>query len=553
MAVSKYFFTQFNKAKSLVVQAIRRILHGLKRYLGIADTAVVLMPRAQKSAVRNSIKFDVGGSIAHSIILNISNVQLFQNANARTVAFLALLSIAVVTVATSVTPYKNTMPRFESGKPHVVDVVIAPLNVANTSNQACAKVAEDFNAHMAGVLANKKQQGTGIWMPQQVSDSFPQGAVLDSDIKQYATEHQADLILYGTISCDDQGAVINPKIQANSAFFAGAPEISDFYNFDDMVGQFNVKLDPSAIEQAANQQAAHAATLIDVGGGFDLYDSISEPDLKQASNLFIQMAKAGSTNDRHGMAMLWYMAGKSQLKTVMDACNRLDISRLKQAESSFYLAQQHEPQFALAYAYLGAISLNEAQAAMGDRLNDRAEVQTLINRSLARFERATSMSVQSDDGLAQLVAKVGEAQAKLLLHDLNPAGTESRLLLEEAMKILNQVIQENKAYASVSKEMSSHIAHAYALLGDAQRAKLNDDLALSSYSTALKWAEGSRLKPVVDLSLAEMYTVRGDACIAARYYQEAAQTQCSADQREFTLQAQQMQFFCQQDNDSQPR
>jgi len=459
--------------------------------------------------------------------------------------------IVIISVITTTTSPKNSLPQFESGKPHILDVVIAPLQVASSAGQICTKLAWDYNEHLAGVLANDKTQGAEIWSPQQVNITLPKGEQNDLYIQRYAIEHQADLVLYGNITCAGQSAVINPKIYANATFYAGAPEIKGFYSFDDMVDQLSVKLENGAIEQAAGEQAARAATLINVGRGINLYESASKSELKQASDLFLQLAEASNMNDRHGLAMLWYLAGKSQLKSVPDECNQPDISRLKQAEISFQAALQHEPQFALAYAYLGTISLNEALVIKGGQAKELAEIQALLYKSLARFEHVHNALIHPGNGLADVIAEIGEAQAKITLHDLNPANTESTLLLHEAVTILNQVIKGNYTSINESKEMNILIAHAYALLGDVQRAMMNDDMALSSYTKALMWDEGSRLKPAIDISLAELYTDRGDACTAERFYQDAAQTQCPADKRLFDLQAQQMQFFCQLSNDSQ--
>jgi tetratricopeptide (TPR) repeat protein len=549
MTVFKRSSSRLRKQTKVIHKVVRRVLHMLVRYPGFS-AIVAYAPRTPKRNARNSVKFEVGGSITRSIIFAIPSMHI-EGFDLRTIGSILVVVIVIVTVITTTTSPKNPLPQFESGKPHIMDVVIAPLQVASNAGQTCTKFAWDYNERLAGVLANDKTQGTEIWSPQQVNVTLPKGEQNDLYIQRYAIEHQADLVLYGSISCSGQSAIINPKIYANATFYAGAPEIKDFYSCDDMVNQLSVKMENGAIEQAASDQAARAATFIKVGRGFNLYESASISDLKQASDLFMQLAQASNMNDRHGLAMLWYMAGKSQLKSVPDECNQPDISRLKQAEISFQAALQHEPQFALAYAYLGTISLNEALVIKGDQAKELAEIRALLNKSLAHLEHAHNALIHPDNGLANVIAEIGEAQAKITLHDLNPANIESNLLLQEAVTILNQVIKENTASIDESKEMNVLIAHAYAILGDVQRAMMNDDLALSSYTKALMWGEGSRLKPVIDISLAELYTDRGDACTAKRFYQDATQTQCPADKRVFTLQAQQMQFFCQRFNDSQ--
>lgn len=549
MAAFKRSNSQLRKQTKVIHKVIRRVLHVLVRY-PIFRAVVAYAPHTSKRNVRNSVKFDVGGSITHSTIFAIPSIHL-EGFSWRTLGPILVIVIVIISVITTTTSPKNPLPPFESGKPHILDVVIAPLQVTGNAGQTCTKFAGEYNERLAGILANNKTQGAEIWSPQQVNVTLPQGEQSDSYIQRYAIEYQADLVLYGNISCAGQSAVINPEIYANATFYAGAPEIKGFYNFDDMVDQLSVKMENGAIELVASEQAARAVTLINVGRGFNLYESASKLALKQASDLFLQLAQASNINDRHGLAMLWYMAGKSQLKSVPDECNEPDISQLKQAEISFQTALQHEPQFALAYAYLGTISLKEAQVIKGDQAKVLAEIQVLLNKSIARFERAHNALIHPSNGLANVIAGIGEAQTNLALHDLNPASPESRMLLHDAVTILNQVIKENNAITDGSKEMNTLIAHAYALLGDIQRAMMNDDLALSSYIKALKWDEGSRQKPPIDISLAELYTAQGDACTAERFYQDAAQTQCLADKRVFALQAQQMQFYCQMFSDSQ--
>jgi hypothetical protein len=549
MAEIKHLLKQLRKQKKVALYEVRRILRMLVRHMPYS-IVVVTAPRPSKRAAKSIIRFEVGGNVTRSVILALPNVHL-NGISLKTIAAGAVIIIAVVTAVTTVTPYtgKNVLPPFEQGDPYRLDVVIAPYHVAGLADEACTKFARDLAIRIANKLVNQTPDSTSIWTPDQVSNSIVRGLPDETNASLFASEKKVDLVFYGDMTCDGQDAIIRPRVHASTLFYAGAPEMAGLYNFDDMTGQIKMPMNNGTLEQAANQQIIHAIELIDIGRGFKLNIGDSDQDLKKASDLFMQLANASVVTDRHGQAMLWYMAGRSQFAGVLDKCETVDPNQLTQAEKSFLKSLQHEPELALAHAYLGNISIYQTRY-HADSGYSNAD---LLNKSLARFERALHARVQPASDLAVLLASLGKAQAQILLYDMDPTGAEGRVVLADAIETLNEVVRKIDESSITSKELQSITAHAYALLGDVQHAQLKEDWALSSYSKASLLTSDSRLKTAVSLSLAELYTARGDACQAAEQYRTASQTLCERDKREFALQAQHMQFYCQQTNDAMAR
>ena len=516
------------------------------------DATLLFAPRSAKRGNPSVIKFEVGGSITRSIILALPNVHV-DGINPRFVVGGIVIAVVLISVATSTTPQGGTSAsqRFEYGDPFRLDVLVAPFHVVEKDNLECTQFAQKFSARLAEMVAIQTAQETIVWTPLQVYDTYRPEGEDGAYAQRYAAERKVDVVVHGTIACNDQVVNVRPQIYAADSFFAEAPEMVGFYHFDDLINQLNVKLDNAALEQAATRQAMRAATLISIGRGFGLYAGETRGDYLKAAELFNKIAETGDVTDRHGLAMLLYMAGKAHLAAVMDDCNEPDLEELKQASISFREALRQEPEFALAYAYLGNISHYEAAANVIGQTQSAYPDHTQFSKSMAYFQRAKSALVQPPNGLAKAIAAIGEAQIRISTHDINPAGNVARTLLSEAVDILVDVIKTYEPASVASKEMKSMLARAYGLLGDLQHAQFKDDLALSSYSVASVLAQEISLKTALALSMAELYTVRSDACMAAKHYQAASQTSCLKDKREFSLQAQQMQLFCQHINDTQ--
>lgn len=488
--------------------------------------------------------------MTRSIIVALPHIH-FNDLGKKTVLVGVVIGIVIVSVANSTIPHSSTdqLQKFEKGEPFRLDVVIAPFHAAGFIDQSCVKVARDFSERLAELLIADPRQGTAFWGPQQVIDTLGQASQSAQSIAQYATDRQADIIFYGEAECDSQAVTIHPQVHVSDAFYAGLPELDGFYNFDDIINPLKIDLSKQQLDPVVSQQAARAAALVNIGHGFRMFATEVDGNLKQASDLFMQLA-AGQLTDRHGLAMLWYAIGKAQLNGVIDTCSIVDTKRLDLAESSLFTALQHEPEFALAHAYLGVIAAYKASLLSDDQAD---VIQTVLNKSMARFQRARSALVQPDNGLAKAIAAIGEAQTLITLHDLKPHSSESTLLMNKALVKLNEIINRSDGINYTSKEAQSILARAYAIMGDVQHAQSNDDRALSYFNAASVLTEDNWLKTAVHLSMAELYTVRGNACLASQHYQSATQHACELDKREFALQAQQMQFYCQQTNDTPAR
>lgn len=546
MAEIKHTLSLLRNKKRALFNEVRRLVRMLARLLPHC-AALVLAPRSPRRATRSVTKFEIGGNITRSVILALPNVHL-DGINFKAIVGGIVITVVIVNIVTSTTPNpgKNALQAFVRGDAYHLDVLIAPFRAVNPSDKACDKFAQDFTNRLARTVTNNDPQNSSIWMPEQVAGVFAQG---NMPLVQFAEEHQVDVLFYGDIECDDQKAVVRPHVVAPALFYRGAPEMADFYNFDDMISPLLVALGDNSLERVTREQAARISTVIDIGRGFRLLATNSASELQQASTLFQHLAEAGGIADRHGLAMLQYLIGKTQIAGVVDACNTIDQDLLRQAENSFSKALLHEPEFALALAYLGNVSFYKANVLPE---GNTAEIQAMLNKSLARYQRALETRVQPADGLVMAVAMIGKAQAKIALHDVDPASSEGQQMLADAAGDLYEVIRKFDS-ASANNEIKASVALAYALLGDLHRAGFNDERALSSYGRVASLTNDRWLQAAVAQSMAELYTVRGDACAAARQYQLAAQNACQADSRKLAAQAAKMQFFCQQTNDSQIR
>lgn len=549
MAEIKHILSLMRKRQKKFLKYLRRLARALAQFPP-HRVALIFAPRPTRRVVRNVTKFEIGGNITRSFILALPQVHV-ESINIKAIVGGVVIIIVVVNVATSMTPNpgKNALPAFVHGDPYHLDMVIAPFRAVNPSDKACGKFAQDFSDRLAGAVTNSDLQRVLIWLPEQVTGALAQDGKDGVRIDQFAEVRQVDALFYGEIECDAQKATVRPRMIVPALFYRGAPEMEGFYNFDDMIRPLAVEMGNDALEHAAYEQAERISLFIDIGRGLRLMMNNSIEELKQATVLFQRLAQAGNITDRHGLAMLQYLAGKAQLTAAADECNQVDQTLLRQAEDSFSRALLHEPEFALALVNLGHVSINQARILME---NDADGMNIMLNKSLSRFERALNAQVQPADGLAIAMAKLGEAQAWVALHDADPMSNESRQLLAQATETLNDLIAEFD-HAGAAKEIQAVMATAYTLMGDLQRAGFNDERALSSYSKVAFLTENRRLKAAVAQSMAELYTVRGDACAAALQYQMAAQTSCLADGHQFAAQAERMQFYCQQNNDAQTR
>ncbi len=535
------------KQKNTLHKEIRRLVRMLMRLLP-RRLALSFEPRAPRRSNGRITKFEIGGNVTRSIIF-LPNVHL-DGIDTRAIVGGIVIVVVVISVATSTTPNsgKIALQPFVRGDAYHLDAVIAPFHTTDPANKACSKFAQDFGDRLGYAVGNNDPQNVTIWMPEQMAGVFPQAGKAGADIRQFAEEHQIDLLFFGEIECNGQIAMVRPQIMASNPFYRGAPEMAEFYGFDDMTSPLVVEFGNNSLEQVVRAQAARISTLIDMGRGFRLLATNSIDELKQAAVLFQELAAAGNVTDRHGLAMLQYLTGKSQLASALDTCNTIDQDLLQQAENSFSKALRHEPEFALALAHLGNVSVYRAQNLPPNNID---QIQAALSKGLSRYQRALDARVQPADDLAAALANIGIAQAKIVLHDLIPAGNESRLLLVDAVKRLNDVIHNSAGDAG--KEIKAAVALAYALLGDVQRAGFNDERALASYGKVASLTEDRHLQMAVAQSMAELHTVRGDACMAAQQYLIAAQNACQADSRKFAMQAERMQFYCQQANDTQAR
>jgi hypothetical protein len=545
MAKNNNNLSQLRRQKLVVRNEIRRMLQVILRRMP-CGLMVVTSPRTKKRSARNNFRFEVAGNVTRSIILAWPGIN-FGGLKTKLAGGLVIV-ITVVTVFSGLSPSgtKNTLQPFAQGDPYKLNVVVAPYRLAGTTDQACEWFATNLANRIAEKLNRAAPSDTAVWLPQQINADLTQQLQNETKIEAFARERKVDLVLMGDVVCDKQEAIIRPSVFAAPSFFAGTPEMNGFYNFDDVAQQVNVRLNNSALEQNAAQQSVRATALIDIGRGFRQKAADTQEDMKKASALFMQLAQSGSLADRRGQSMLWYMSGQSLLAQAMDECNKLDAQRLNEAENSFQMSLQHEPELAMAFVSLGNISLYRMQLQQDDRGN---QLQRLSDTSLARFARAQQALVQPANGLAVALAAMGEAQARIARYDTDPASTAGKAMLERAIDGLYEVIQWADANTGSGREAQSIAARAYALLGDVQHAQLQDEWALSSYSKASWLSPDRRLKTSVALSLAELYTARGDACSAAEQFQVAAETPCELDKRNFAFQAREMQYFCQQKND----
>ncbi len=531
------------RQKTTLRNEIRRLVRMLMRLSPhrLALSSELRAPRRSNSRVT---KFEIGGNVTRSIIF-LPNVHL-DGFDTRAIVGGIVIVVVVVGVATSTTPNpgKIALQPFVRGDAYHLDAVIAPFRAADPADKACSTFTQDFGDRLATAVGNHDAQNVTVWVPEQVAGIFPQ---VGADIQQFVENHQVDILFYGDIECNGQTATVRPQMMAPSLFYRGAPETAEFYSFDDMTSPLVVEFGNNSLEQVVRAQAARISTLIDLGRGFRLLATNSIDDLKQAAVLFQKLAAAGNVTDRHGLAMLQYLTGKSQLAGALDTCNTVDQNMLQQAENSFSKALLHEPEFALALAHLGNVSVYHTQNLPPDNSD---QIQAALHKGLSRYQRALDARVQPADGLAAVIANIGIAQAEIVLHDLIPTSNESRLLLIDAVERLNDVIHNS---AGAGKEIKAAVALAYALLGDVQRAGFNDERALASYGKVASLTEDRHLQMAVAQSLAELHTVRGDACTAAQQYLIAAQNACQTDSRKFAMQAERMQFYCQQANDAKAR
>lgn len=548
MAEIKQTLSLLSKRKKALRSEFRRLARALARLLPYR-VAFVLAPRPTRRTTRNVTKFEIGGNLIRSVILA-PNVQV-DGKFIRTIAGGVVITIVIISVVNSTTPNtgKTPLPAFVRGDPYHLDVVIAPFRAANSSDKACEKFAQDFTDRLARTVNNTDSQNVSIWLPEQVAGVFDQNVAEGKRANQFAEANLVDVLFYGDIECDAQKAAVRPHVVAPALFYEGAPELARLYNFDDITNPLQVELTNNSLEQIVRKQATRIATLIEMGRGFRLLAARSENGLRQAAVLFQHLAKAGIVADRHGLAMLQYLAGKALLVSAVDECNVVDPDLLQQAENSFSQALLHEPEFALALANLGNVSVYQARA-LPD--GNTAEIEAMLNKGLSRYQRALDARVQPDDDLATTIAMIGKAQVGIALHDIDPASSERRQMLTVATDQLQEAIRKFDR-AGIGNEIKTTVALAYALLGDLNRAGSNDGYALSSYGKAASLTVDRRLQATVAQSTAELYTVRGDACASARQYQIAAQSTCLAASRKFAMQAERMQYFCQQTNDAQMR
>lgn len=550
MASIKQSLSQLSKSKKALRAECRRLFRVLLRRLPYVLSLVSAAPRTKRNT-RSSIRFEIGGNMTRSVILALPNVH-FNGISLRSIIVSGgVICIVIVTIVTSTTPVadKIVIKPFEKGQPFQMDVVITPFRASNLLDQACIKLADDISSRFAEKLQMEKPSSAVIWKPQQLSERFTQDTKSSQMVEDFAAERQADVVFYGEIECDHSYAVVRTQVYVSHAFYAGLPEIEGFYSFDDMAEPLKLNLSNEGFEQTARNMADKATALINIGHGFRLIATDVDSNLKLASDLFMQLAHTGGIKDRHGLALLWYAIGKAQLTGLEDQCNIIAQDRLNEAEASLFKALQHEPEFALAHANLGLISTYKASLLPKEQSDG---IHALLDNSLARYQRAKSARVQPVNGMAYAIAILGEAQTRISMHDLNPDSADSKSMLQMAMAGLNEIVK-NDAGGAASKHAQAILARAYALLGDVQHVQSNDDRALYLYNTATLLTEDHHIKTAVHLSMAELYTVRGDACLAAQHYQHATQFACDADKRALALQAQQMQFFCQQTNDTQVR
>ncbi len=452
------------------------------------------------------------------------------------------------------TASKSTSKAFYKGTGYALDLAVLPFKVANENDPGCVDLANTLSANIAEMTEAKvKEQAAkeghspnfAVWSPDQVraGSSRPINYPEDSAVARFATEREVDIVLYGTISCNDGQITVDPQFYVSAGYFKHAPELVGSYPFGSFSTPIQRITDSIALDEIKRELTNRASSLARIGQGFEYYARGNSEGYVNAARIFEDIIKTSTGSGKRGQAVLHYMLGNAYLRASRNDCDAIVDDMLRMAQENYQLAVDKDPQFASAYVGLGNIQSQWASNANPEEIE---AIQGYLTKAEDYYMQALDARFSPANANTDMRVALSRAQVKIIEHDLVEVDSgNAEALLDAAESYLNMVIARFTNGGEVATTMRSTTAYAYYMLGRVNVSRGDDEKALDNFRKASELASEPHLKTDIAMEIADLQKLAGDTCDVANQYKVAVSASlCSADRVSFAIQAQDFQAHC---------
>ena len=550
---------------------MKRLMHkmtvALSRWF---DSGAAKSRRAGKGGRRlGGISLRIGGSVNKSIVIAARDVVLQPGVGVglgmTLIAGLGLLMIALAGLGAI--QLDNKMARFEQGDDLRLDLVILPLEPANTSD-LCAQRGWDISGQIATLVSRQLQwsdlkdvsTGISVWGPDQVDRlQVAAGQSYAQAVEAFAVAKQADIVLYGSVQCDAQA------ITVYSHFYLAASEDKEMLNllgayaFDPLTSNISEPYDRVAAGKINALLSDRARVIVLLSQAFQYYNRHTQKDYLKSAGLLegvegaprlqrvedpLQRAE-GLNGDAPLLAIVQVFIGNAYTRAATDDCsNRIDGALLAAAVEHYHQAIQLDPQSARAYLGL-AVAMNSFA------MNETGlwQAQQYVNLAKDYLTMAHHNLANPLNEVLEWYIRFADVQSRLIEHDITADRQSQVLLLREADNQVHRLIEQYEQYGAANKLQLMVAAYAYAVAGQIQEYYDNTSAALALYQESQRIAQAGvrQLKVQMGLAVARVQMERGDACAAAAQYEGVLKLKsgvCESDKNDIEQRLKESQVEC---------
>jgi hypothetical protein len=501
-----------------------------------------------------SIQLNVTGSIDRSTVIAARNVMLQGRLGVRPVLFiLVALVFSVVALYTS-RPNHSAPPHFEKGSPTSVDFVVMPFDAVN-SPASCSSFAYEVSKRAAALISGWQSTsdlkdisaGVRVWSPSQVDRlTVRVGQSYDQAVEQFASEHDADIVLYGILSCDSQAIALESYVYLSAAKRYDTSNLIGSYILDPYVNRIDLPNDNMVTADIYTWLSERARALVLLSQAIQLYNRQTSVDYLKAAHLLERLGSEVALSDEHLLSISRIFIANAYTAASVDGCSEgSDQDYLAQATNNYTLSLQHLYQPERAYLGLGMV-MNSLALGESDIISAEQYLRSADNY----LDSAMSAATASQNEALEWHILLTRAQSKLIEHDVTTDPLAASKSLEQAKALVTQVTDAYNSVGVVDLYQRSLAANAYLIWGDIQAYYSDDPAALIAYQKAQVIAPDSdtKVKSQAALQMAQLLTSNGDMCGALEQYRIAlvnTNAACKNDKLEILQMVYVLQYSCQ--------